>query len=46
MLEVKEKVQSMHADNDTLIITDPCYLMKDEHWQQYCDMEFSENPIG
>lgn len=46
MFEVKERMQSMQADNDTLIITDPCYLMKEEHWQQYCSMEFSENPIG
>ena len=46
MIEVQESVQTMHADNDTLIITDPCYLMRDEHWQHYCDMEFSKDPIG
>lgn len=46
MIEVQESVQTMHADNDTLIITDPCYLMRDEHWQHYCDMEFSKYPIG
>lgn len=38
--------QEMIADNDTLIITDPCYIMKDEHWQQWLDMEFTKNPIG
>lgn len=38
--------QQMIADNDTLIITDPCYIMKDEHWQHWLDMEFGSNPIG
>ena len=45
-LFTKERVQTMHVDNDTIIITDPCYLMRDEHWQHYCDMEFSKDPIG
>ena len=38
--------QEMIADNDTLVITDPCYIMKDEHWEQWLDMEFTKNPIG
>lgn len=38
--------QEMTADNDTLVITDPCYLMADEHWEQWLEMEFSGNPIG
>ena len=28
-------LQSMIAENDTLIITDPCYIMKDEDWDKY-----------
>ena len=38
--------QEMKADNDTLIITDPCYIMHDEHWEHFLDMEFGSNPIG
>ena len=26
--------QEMIADNDTLVITDPCYLLKDEDWEE------------
>ena len=28
-------LQSMIAENDTLIITAPCYIMKDEDWDKY-----------
>lgn len=38
--------QEMIADNDSLIITDPCYIMKDEDWDQYCNIEFGPTPIG
>lgn len=38
--------QEMIADNDTLIITDPCYIMRDEHWEHFLDLEFTKNPIG
>lgn len=38
--------QTMQADNDTLIITDPCYIIKDSHWDHWLNMEFSQNPIG
>ena len=38
--------QEMIADNDSLIITDPCYLMAEEHWEHYCNLEFGPNPIG
>lgn len=41
-----ECVQTMHADNDTIIITDPYYLLADEHWEHYCNLEFSDSPIG
>lgn len=37
--------QTMQADDDTLIITDPCYIMKDSHWNQWLDMAFSRNPM-
>ena len=42
----EECVQTMHVDNDTIIITDPCYLLADEHWEHYCNLEFSDNSIG
>ena len=38
--------QEMIADNDTLIITDPCYIMRDEHWEHFLNLEFSSQPIG
>lgn len=38
--------QEMVADNDTLVITDPCYIMPDEHWEHFLDMEFTPTPIG
>ena len=38
--------QEMIADNDTLIITDPCYILKEEHWNHWLDMEFGKSPIG
>lgn len=41
-----EPAQEMIVEDDTLIITDPCYLIRDEHWQHYCNMEFGSNPIG
>lgn len=28
-------IQTMIADNDTLIITDPCYLLTDEDWDKF-----------
>lgn len=31
--------QTMQADNDTLIITDPCYLMNDEDWDEWLELE-------
>lgn len=31
--------QTMQADNDTLIITDPCYLMSDEDWDEWLELE-------
>lgn len=34
--------QEMIADNDTLIITDPCYIMRDEDWDNWLD---SETPL-
>lgn len=40
------RTQSMHADNDTLIITDPCYLLRDEHWEHYCNLEFAGSNNG
>lgn len=27
--------QTMKADNDTLIITDPCYIMREEDWDKW-----------
>lgn len=38
--------QEMIADNDTLVITDPCYIMRDEDWEHFLDMEFSETAQG
>ena len=34
--------ETMLADNDSLVITDPCYLLADEHWEHYCDLCFDE----
>ena len=38
--------QYMTAKNDTLVITDPCYIMPDRHWEHFLNLEFTENPIG
>ena len=38
--------QEMNVENDTLIITDPCYILKEEHWEHWLGMEFGESPIG
>jgi hypothetical protein len=38
--------QEMNVENDTLIITDPCYILKEEHWEHWLSMEFGSNPIG
>jgi len=38
--------QEMNVENDTLIITDPCYILKEEHWEHWLGMEFGSNPIG
>ena len=38
--------QVMNADEDTIIITDPCYILRDEDWSHWLDMEFTANPIG
>lgn len=38
--------QEMTADNDTLIITDPCYIMRDKDWEAFLDLELTSNPIG
>lgn len=35
--EVELNIQTMKADNDTLIITDPCYILKEEHWDDFGD---------
>ena len=37
--------QHMKADNDTLIITDPCYLLKEEDWDEYTNLAFSNSPV-
>lgn len=37
--------QEMKADDDTLIITDPCYIMREEDWDRWIGMAFSDNPI-
>ena len=41
--------QEMIADDDTLIITDPCYIMRDEDWEDFLNKEgdtiFSMHPI-
>ena len=37
--------QHMVADNDTIIITDPCYLMKDEDWDEYLDKMFQTSLV-
>lgn len=44
MTDVRE--QHMVADNDTIIITDPCYLMKDEDWDEFLDKNFSLYPTS
>jgi hypothetical protein len=41
-----EFAQQMIADDDTLIITDPCYIMHDRDWEHFLDLELSSNPIG
>ena len=38
--------QEMNVENDTLIITDPCYILKEEHWEHWLGMESGDNPIG
>ena len=38
--------QEMNVENDTLIITDPCYILKEEHWEHWLSMEFGKDPIG
>ena len=35
--------QKMIADNDTLIITDPCYLLREEDWNRFGDIFNYEN---
>ena len=30
--------QEMDVENDTLIITDPCYLLKEEHWKEWLNL--------
>ena len=37
--------QKMNVENDTLIITDPCYLMKDEDWDEYTNLAFAKSPV-
>lgn len=37
--------QEMNVENDTLIITDPCYILKEEHWEHWLGMESGDNPI-
>lgn len=39
-------VQEMEVEQDTLIITDPCYIMADEHWEHWLDMAYGENPLS
>lgn len=34
--------ETMKADLDTLLITDPCYLLHKEHWEHYCNLCFDE----
>lgn len=41
-----EFAQQMVVENDTLIITDPCYLMKDEDWEHFLSLELTSKPIG
>ena len=38
--------QEMNVENDTLIITDPCYILKEAHWEHWLGMESGDNPIG
>ena len=38
--------QKMNVENDTLIITDPCYILKEEHWEHWLGMEYCNSPIG
>lgn len=35
LTKVIHNIQTMKADNDTLIITDPCYILKEEHWDDF-----------
>ena len=34
--------ETMLADNDTLVVTDPCYLLAKEHWEHFCNLCFDE----
>lgn len=34
--------ETMLADNDSLVITDPCYLLAREHWEFFCYLCFDE----
>lgn len=36
---IKQIEQDMIAEDDTLIITDPCYFIKEEHWSGFCNNE-------
>ena len=35
--------ETMIADLDSILITDPCYIMHKEHWEHYCNLCFDEN---
>lgn len=41
-----EFAQQMVVENDTLIITDPCYIMNDEDWEHFLSLELTSKPIG
>ena len=41
-----EFAQQMVVENDTLIITDPCYIMDDEDWEHFLSLELTSKPIG
>ena len=34
-IKVKHNIQTMKVEHDTLIITDPCYILHDEHWDNF-----------
>lgn len=36
-------LDTMIVQDDTIVITDPCYIMKEEHWEQYLSQGISNS---